>query len=53
MRVIKHGNLIYAAGAKRADLIRNLPVVLLDGDRETASIESLGQLYSQEWLKEM
>lgn len=49
----KEGNLIYVAGAKRADLIRHLPVVLLDCDQKTVSIESLGQLYSQEWLKEM
>lgn len=49
----KEGNLIYVAGAKRADLIRHLPVVLLGGDQKIVSIESLGQLYSQEWLKGM
>lgn len=47
------GILIFVAGAKRGDLIKHLPVVNLEMDSEIVLIESLGSLYSEDWLKEM
>ena len=49
----ENGELIYIPGVKRANLISHLPVVRLDGTNAIVTIESLGPLYSQEWLAEM
>ena len=47
------GRLTHVAGAKRADLIKHLPVVMVDAENREALIESLYPLYSDEWLHQM
>jgi len=46
------GNLIYAGGLRRYDLIKHLPVIRVDTG-ESCTIESLGLLYSEAWLAGM
>ena len=47
------GRLTYVAGSKRADLIKHLPVVLVDEDNREALLDSLHPLYSESWLEQM
>ncbi len=47
------GNLAYVRGTKRADLIKHLPVVLVDGEKRQVQLESLYPLYSSAWLEEL
>jgi hypothetical protein len=47
------GRLTHVAGAKRVDLIKHLPVVMVDAENREAPIESLFPLYSDEWLDQM
>jgi len=47
-----NGVLTYSSGLTRYELIKHLPIIRLDTG-EKVPIESLGMLYSQEWLSEM
>jgi hypothetical protein len=47
------GNLVYTPGLKRAELIKEMPVIDLDHDDRTVLIGELGDLYSNQWLQEM
>jgi methyltransferase FkbM-like protein len=49
----EYGRLTYVRGSKRADLIRHLPVVLVDEDKREVPLESLYPLYSDSWLEDM
>jgi hypothetical protein len=47
------GRLTYVRGAKRADLIKRLPVVLVDEKNRQSPLASLYPLYSAAWLEQM
>jgi hypothetical protein len=47
------GRLTHVAGAKRADLIKHLPVVMVDAENREAQLASLYPLYSDAWLDQM
>ena len=46
----KSGQLQYTAGLERLDLIKSMPVVLLDDDNREVIIDDLKQVYSDEWI---
>jgi hypothetical protein len=46
------GELSYVGGVERAKLIEHLPVIRLD-DGSEVTLESLGSIYSPEWLADM
>lgn len=47
------GCLTHVAGARRADLIKSLPVLLIEEGNREAPIASLYPLYSDDWMQHM